>query len=278
MTFKFEIPEAVQKELAERDAKQAKEAQSKVDIISFPNCPPEKQAAPSSLLRSALFGVVRRGKRAYLDNVEIASWQGTSIKYAGARLMQSDQDVWLACVQACSCEGKSDIVISQRGLIKLLGRNVDKKWLISTLTRLVANAVTVKDSRYTYIGSLIHDAIRDQKTGHLALSINPKMLVLFGGNVTHIDITQRHALKMDLAKWLQGYVCSHKSTWKKPHFIGLDKLQALAGSKTTEIRKFRQQLKKAMDQLKAQDVVGGWKLEDDILTLWRPSKVSVSGT
>jgi len=44
MAFKFEIPESVQKELAERDVKQAKEVESKADIIRFPSCPPEKQA------------------------------------------------------------------------------------------------------------------------------------------------------------------------------------------------------------------------------------------
>jgi len=46
MAFKFEIPESVQKELAERDVKQAKEVESKADIIRFPNYPPEKQAVP----------------------------------------------------------------------------------------------------------------------------------------------------------------------------------------------------------------------------------------
>jgi len=272
MAFKFEIPESVQKELAERDAKQEKESKSKADIIRFPTCPPEKQAAPSSLLRSALFGVVRRGKRAYKKDVEIASWQGTSITYTGEQLMQSDQDVWLACVEACARQKSTNIIIPQRELIKLAGRKgVNAQRLWADLKRLAGAVIEIKDGRRAYFGSLVHDAVKDEKTGHIEVSLNPKMLALFGSNVTHIDTTQRHALKMDLSKWLQGFICSHKSTWKKPSFMGLDKLQSLCGSQSS-IREFRRALKKSMGELKELNVLAGWKLEDDMLTLWRPSK------
>ncbi|MDQ6974761.1 MAG: plasmid replication initiator TrfA, partial [Mariprofundaceae bacterium] len=241
------------------------------DIIRFPNCPPEHQAAPSSLLRSALFGIVKRGKRAYLENVDIASWENVKITYTGARLMQSDQDVWLACVEACARQKSTNIVISQRSFMQIAGRKGgDTKRIWSDLVRLRAATIVIEDEYRGYAGGLINDVEKNDKTGHLEITINPKMIGLFGGNVTHIDTTMRHALKMDLAKWLQGYVCSHKATWRKPHFIGLEKLQALSGSEIAVIRKFRQQLKKAMDELQASDVVAGWKLENDILTIWRP--------
>jgi len=273
MAFKFEIPESVQKELAERDAKQAKEVESKADIIRFPNCPPEKQAAPSSLLRSALFGVVRRGKRSYLEDVEIASWQGLSIRYTGQKLMQSDQDVWLACVEACARQKSTNIVIPQREFMRLCSTKItNPKWLFKTLERLVFANLKLESHRFQYVGSLIFSAMRDKESGHIEISLNPKMLGLFGGNVTHIDTTQRHALKMDLAKWLQGYVCSHKSTWQKPHFISLEKLRDLSGVEISAIRDFRVKIKKAMGELKEADVVAGWKLEDDVLTLWRSKK------
>ncbi|MDQ6974394.1 MAG: plasmid replication initiator TrfA, partial [Mariprofundaceae bacterium] len=243
------------------------------DIIRFPNCPPEHQAAPSSLLRSALFGIVKRGKRAYLENVDIASWESVKITYTGARLMQSDLDVWLACVEACARQKSTNIVISQRELMRLAGRkNSNSKRLWIDLERQMCSVVRIQDCRFTYSGSLIHEAVKDEKTGHIELSINPKMLILFGGNVTHIETSTRHALKGDLTKWLHGYVLSHKSTWRQPHFIGLEKLQALSGSEIAAMRDFRVKIKKSMNELKAYDVVAGWKLEDDILTLWRASK------
>jgi len=271
MGFKFEIPEAVQRELDERDAR--KKEEEKLGIIRIP-LPWEKEqrGAPSAIMRSALFGVVKRGKRAYLENKELMSWGSTSIKYTGARLMQSDQDVWLACVEACKRQMRTNVIISQRELMKLAkrkGSNTQRLW--SDLVRLRAATVEVIAEKGRYVGGLIDSAEKDEETGHIALSINPKMLALFGGNVTHIDAEQRAALGLDLSKWLQGYICSHASTWRKPHFIGLEKLQGLCGS-TATTRKFRQQIKKAMDELQQADVVAGWNIENDILTLWRPSR------
>ncbi|MDQ6973765.1 MAG: plasmid replication initiator TrfA, partial [Mariprofundaceae bacterium] len=190
MAFKFEIPESVKKELAERDAKQEKESKPKADIIRFPNWPPEHQAAPSSLLRSALFGIVKRGKRAYLENVDIASWENVKITYTGARLMQSDQDVWLACVEACARQKSTNVTISQREFIRLSGRKGgDTKRIWSDLVRLRSATIVIEDEYRGYAGGLINDVEKNDKTGHLEITINPKMIGLFGGNVTHIDTT-----------------------------------------------------------------------------------------
>jgi len=276
MGYKFEIPEAAQRELDERDAQkeQSLKETTETGVIQFP-MPWEKEqrGAPSAIIRSALFGVVKRGKRAYFENEDLGCWVNTTIKYTGARLMQSDQDVWLACVEACKQQGKTDIIIPQRELIKLAGRKgADTKRIWLDLIRLRAATVEVSTEKNKYVGGLIDYAEKNEITGHIELSINPKMLVLFGGNVTHIDLKQRAVLNMDLSKWLQGYVCSHDATWRKPHFVGLKKLKGLCGSEVKEMYKFRQQLKKSMDELKESDVVTGWKLECDVLTLWRPLK------
>jgi len=270
--FNFEIPAAVQAELDARDEAEEKKQKEQLEVgvikLKFP-WGNEKRGVPSSILRSALFGVVRRGRREMLDNVEIASWSNTSIRFTGKKLQQSDQDVWMACVEACKREGKTDVVIGQRELSRLAGRkggNTNR--LLDDLDRLVFAGIKVEDSCYAYTGTLIHDAIRDKRTGKIALSINPKMMGLFGQNVTHLETEKRHALALDLSKWLQGYVLSHKATWRKPHFVGVDTVQELCGSSAT-IRKFRQQLRNAMNELQEQQIIAGWKLENDILKLWK---------
>jgi len=269
--MKFEIPASVQAELDARDAEQKKEVlkvlENGVFQLEYP-WSDDKRGMPNLLLRSALFGVVRRGRRELLEDVQIAAWGDSSIRYTGAKLMQSDQDVWMACVEACKRAGQTKVVISQRELCKLAGKEDNKRWILKTLNRLVANSVTLKDKRYTYMGSLIHEACKDEYTGHISLSINPKMAALFGTGATHIEAEQRHALFSDLAKWMQGYAMSHKSSWRKPHVIGLDKLQALCGAQS-DIRKFRFNIKKSMHELKAQKIVAGWTLETDVLKLWR---------
>jgi len=269
---KFEIPAAVQAELDAKDAaeekKQKEQLESGVIQLQFP-WGNEKRGVPSSILRSALFGVVMRGRRKMMDSVKIASWANNSIKYTGMQLMQSDQDAWMACVEACKRAGKTDVVVPQRELIRLACRKgSDTKRIWKDLLRLRAATFEIETNDFKYIGGLINDAFLSDEKKHFCISINPKMLSLFGSNVTHIDIEQRKALALDLSKWLQGYVLSHKATWRKPHLVSLDKVQELCGSSATK-RKFRQQIRNAMTELQEQHVVAGWKLERNILKSWK---------
>ena len=252
--LKFEIPASVQAELDARDAAKEKEAEkaaeSGVFQLKFPWAN-EKRGVPNAFLRSALFGVVRRGRREVLDGVEIATWGGTSIKFTGKKLQQSDQDVWMACVEACKRAGKTEVEIGQRELMRLIGRkNGNSKQLWSDLKRLIFAGIEVESERYSYAGTLIHSAIKDEQTKKIVLSINPQMAALFGTGVTHIEVEQRHALVSDLSKWMQGYLLSHASSWRKPHVIGLDKLQTLCGA-LSDIRNFRRLL--TLFQLKQED-------------------------
>jgi len=270
--FNFEIPEAVQAELDARDAaeekKQKEQLEGGVIQLKFP-WSNEKRGVPSSFLRSALFGVIRRGRREMLDNVEIASWSNTSIRFTGKKLQQSDQDVWMACVEACKRAGKTDVVIPQRELMRLIGRKGgDTKRAWSDLRRLCSAIIELENEKFRYVGGLINDAFLSEEKNHFCISINPRMLALFGSEVTHIEVEKRQALSGDLSKWLQGYVLSHKATWRKPHFVGLDKLQELCGSQSN-IRDFRRSIRKSMKALKEQEIISGWKLENDILKLWK---------
>ena len=269
--MKFKIPASVQAELDARDAAQEKATVEALENGVFKLKYPwsdESRGMPNAFLRSALFGVVRKGRRELLEDVEIASWGDTYIQYTGARLMQSDQDLWMSCVESCKRSGRTQVIVTQSEILRLAGKSNSKAWLMKTLRRLVATAISIKDGRYTYVGSLIHDAVRDEKTGHIALNINPKMLELFGSGTTHLEFLQRQALSGDLSKWMQGYVLSHKSSYRKPHLIGLDKLQVLCGAQS-DIRKFRFNIKKSMHEFKEQKTIAGWTLENDILKLWR---------
>jgi hypothetical protein len=48
---------------------------------------------PNSIIRSALFGIVRRGRRMYVEERKIASIVGIDIIYSGPQLDQADLDV-----------------------------------------------------------------------------------------------------------------------------------------------------------------------------------------
>ena len=81
--------------IAERARQRPRPPAQPACVVRLPLWPAELRTCPSCVLRSALFGVVRRGKRSYLERQIIAIWANTTIRYTGMRLDQADLDVWL---------------------------------------------------------------------------------------------------------------------------------------------------------------------------------------
>ena len=52
-------------------------------VVRLPLWPAELRACPSCVLRSALFGVVQRGRRKALERAILATWEGVTIRYTG---------------------------------------------------------------------------------------------------------------------------------------------------------------------------------------------------
>ena len=213
------------------------EAPATALVVPFPHPWAEAmRACPLAMLRSALFGVVRRGRRQYLDDVEIAAWPGVSIRYTGQRLDQADLDVWMLAVHLFRQQGLGGrLYLSAYTLLQALGRCTEGEHHYSRLkksfTRMIACAVEISVGRYSYAGNLIHEFWLDKETGDYVLSINPHLASLFKDGYSLIEWEQRQALgEKDLAKWLLGYVATHRATVLKPHQIGLVKLQRLCGA------------------------------------------------
>jgi hypothetical protein len=142
------------------------------------------------------------------------------------------------------------------------------------VARLTACAVEITRQQRTYWGSLIEKGARDEETGRFVLVLNPELVILFDDDdLTWLDWETRRSLDTDLAKWLHGYIASHRATQKSPHRIGLARLRTLCGSETDELWKFRQQLREAMAELHAAGVVKAWRITpSDALEVVRPSR------
>jgi hypothetical protein len=50
-------------------------------VVRLPLWPAELRTCPSAVLRSALFGVVQRGRRKALERAILATWEGVTIRY-----------------------------------------------------------------------------------------------------------------------------------------------------------------------------------------------------
>lgn len=205
-------------------------------VIPFPHLWAEAvRACPLAMLRSALFGVVRRGRRQYLNDVEIAAWPGASIRYKGEQLDQADLDVWMQAVHLFRQQGLGGrLHLSAYEFLKAIERCTGKhdyQWLERSFTRMIACAVKIDTGRYRYAGNLVHEFW-----------------------------------------WLLGYVSTHQATVLKPHRIGLDKLQRLCGAGMRD-KDFKYWIRRYMDQLKDLDAVTAWHFtgtDDDILEFIRP--------
>lgn len=100
------LGEHIKQRTRERQA-QTIEAPATALVVPFPQPWAEAvRAVPLTILRSALFGVMRRGRRQYLENVELLpSWPGVSVHYQGMRLDQADLDVWMQAVHLFRQQG-----------------------------------------------------------------------------------------------------------------------------------------------------------------------------
>jgi hypothetical protein len=221
------------------------------NVVQLPLWPEVVRGVPNGMLRSALFGAIKKGVRRYMEGEKVAAIDGIEIRYTGQRLDQGDLDVWESVLHIVRLQEMGEQCrFTAYAMLKLLektdtGSNRDT--LHKRLMRLKANAVEVQQGRYSYAGSLIDDVYRDKETHEYVLILNPNLRPLFAADqFTQIDWSVRHALNgQPLAQWLHGFYASHA----KPYPMKIETLLKLSGSENTEPRSSRQTVRKALDAL-----------------------------
>jgi hypothetical protein len=112
------------------------------------------RGVPNAFLRSALFSAIGRGPRERLQDVVIASVQGTEIRYSGLQLDQGDLDVWTMLLHLLREQplGSSTRLTAYQ-MIRGLGRTDtggNRDVLHTRLTRLNTTRLTLRVGRYRY--------------------------------------------------------------------------------------------------------------------------------
>lgn len=219
------------------------------NTAQLPLWPEPVRAVPNGFLRSALFGAIAKGKRRYIDGEQLAALDGVEIRYTGQRLDQGDLDVWESVLHAVRLqELGSQCRVTSYALLKLMGltdTGKNRVTLNKRITRLVASALTVKQGRYSYIGSLIAGAAKDEETQEWVIELNPKLRPLFASDqFTQIEWAVRHELNgQQIAQWLHGFYASHA----RPFPFKVETLLKLCGSEDASPTSGRQKLRKALD-------------------------------
>lgn len=236
------------------------------NVVQLPLWPEPTRGVPNGVLRSALFGAIKKGTRRYMEGEKVAALDGIEIRYTGQRLDQGDLDAWESVLHIVRLQEMGEQCrFTAYAMLKLLGKTDaggNRNTLHKRLMRLKANAIEVQQGRYSYAGSLIDDVYRDTETHEYVLILNPKLRALFAADqFTQIDWTVRQALDgKPLAQWLHGYYASHA----KPYPVNVETLLKLSGSENTEPRSGRQKLRKALDALADASTANGQPFSHDI--------------
>lgn len=238
---------ALQEKARQRAAQE--QASAPANVVQLPLWPEPVRAVPNGFLRSALFGAIRKGRRRFVKGEHLAALDGIEIHYTGERLDQGDLDVYESVLHAARLqELGSQCRVTSYALLKLMGKTdtgKNRATLQTRIERLRANAIRMKQGRYSFIGGLVDEAYKDEETQEWVIVLNPKLRALYGADqFTQIEWAVRQALDgRQLAQWLHGFYASHA----KPFPMRMETLLKLAGSENDSPRSAQQKLRQALD-------------------------------
>ena len=234
-------------------------------VMSFPVPWASTQlAAPNICLRSALFGVSKRGRRE-LKNETLASVNGYTVVYSGERLDQFDEDVWLTALDHSKNFGLgAKAPITLRGIAQRVGiggGGKDVERVRKSLERMIHGTVTLHAGPdHEFMGHLVANFKREHD--EYVIRLDPDLVGLFARDqFTLVDAKQRMALDSYLAKWLHGFVRSHIAVF--PYKVST--IRKLCGSETKELKHFRADLRSALRELEEKGLVNAWEIDADDL-------------
>ncbi len=224
--------------------------------------PDEVRGVPNSVLRSALFGAIKKGKRAFQQRVKKATVEGATLIHTGPQLDQADLDVWMQCLQLARTGGLGTrIQFTAGGFLKAIDRGTGKsqhEWLKGAFARLASSVLEVADGQRSYFGPMLIGGARDEESGFYVIEVNPKIVSLFGSDGwSSIEFEARKSLKRQpLSQWLHGFYSSHA----RPFPLRVETLHRLCGSEAKQTKHFRVELRKALERLTE---VTGWAHDID---------------
>lgn len=243
--------------------------------VQLPLWPEPVRGIPNSVLRSALFGAIKRSRRAFMQREEVACYEGVTILQTGPRLDQADLDVWAQCMHLARTGGLGTrFQFPAHRFLKTIGRATggkDIEWLKNAFARLASTVVEIKDGRRAYFGPMLHHGARDDESGHYCIEINPMIISLYySAGWTQIEWDQRLLLRRQpLAQWLHGFYFTHAS----PFPLKVATVHRLCGSENKSLKGFRQELRGALAKVEG---ATGWKWKVDAGDLVHISKTPTS--
>ncbi|MCP3926686.1 MAG: hypothetical protein GY714_29345 [Desulfobacterales bacterium] len=249
----------------------------KVELVKKLECNAKQRMMPAIYARSALFGMIKKGKRRYVNNELIISWKGYRIRFKGYQLSQKDLDVWLEAFYRAIGAKDYRFYFTFYDFLKAIGRPLTGKVsydLLDTSFTLLNDCYIeieknektgIKKNKTIFAGKLIDTYQRPVGRTKGIAGINPDIINLFEKDYIIIDWEFRKGLKGDLSKWKYNYIRSQRATTENPHWTSLVNIKTLCGSTDNRFRQFRANFKK--DRLSFTDILELNDVTNDIWTI-----------
>jgi hypothetical protein len=216
--------------------------------LKLPMWPDNQRAMPNGPLRSCLFSAtdIRHAKkpRRIYNRELIATTGNDSILYTGVQLDQNHFTLWDTLLHFARKQNLGDrCQVTVYELLSAIGKKgkgaSSYETLLMRLAQLSATSVEIKQGIYSYTGSLVDEAFRDDKTGLVTIVLNRRLIALFQPDqFTRFSWDVRRSLKRPLAMWLHGYYSSHAN----PFDVSIEFIKNLSGSETKSIKDFKNKL------------------------------------
>lgn len=212
----------------------------------------DKRAIPNCFLRGALFGMVRKGRRALVENQPIFTMSQYEVSFSGSEMDQNDLEIWDTLMYLAKNRNvDNELRITLYDLCQQMRLSPTQKTyerLVARVQRLQFGQVKINKDKKQFGGSLINNYYIDTDgDGKLVIEYNKKLTPLFvDGDYTLISADIRHLLgDNQLARWLYNFYESHN----QPIPFAINFIQKLCRSES-EPKEFKRLLKNALELVK----------------------------
>ena len=243
--------------------------------------PDTHMGVPNELARSALFAAIKppkKGTRKLLEQALIAAQGEYSITYTGQQLDQEHIDIFEGIMHfARRVQEGNQVRVTRYALLKLLGKGDSRPEydaLLLHFEHLTATSVAIaQGDKRVFWGSLLPRGAMDTETGEIVVEVSRDLVKLFGRGMSRVEWAERREIgRHPLAKWLHLYYAGHA----QPHAASVAWLREHSGSDTTELKRFREALRKALNKLQEVGAIETWDInsETDLVHVKRTPTVS----
>ena len=244
------------KHLVTKEQRQKAEEEAKLLGTTMQQLLPEifedRRAIPNCFLRGALFGMVRKGRRALVENQPIFTMSQYEVSFSGSEMDQNDLEIWDTLMYLAKNRNiDSELRITLYDLCQQMRLSPTQKTyerLVARVQRLQFGQVKINKDKKQFGGSLINNYYIDTDgDSKLVIEYNKKLMPLFvDGDYTLISADIRHLLgDNQLARWLYNFYESHN----QPIPFAINFIQKLCRSES-EPKEFKRLLKNASELVK----------------------------